>query len=205
MAANKSDIQFMAAESQWHFPPLYIVCFPRWSCLSVCLFKPDRLSPPLDIQLETINCTAFSVRWKMPRRHVSTITGYKVVTNCDFTLNNNTDDFLLLIFSSKHNELTWATQQLYRNRIFQIVRIFYFSSSFLHIVDISLTVRDKLHTVYIIDNYHSVILCWFACSHFCVMAFLLGTTHKFKENWRKPAIWNQKKKNTLQTREKENI
>eukprot|EP00064_Thunnus_orientalis_P002007 superscaffoldBa00000139_g2012 len=37
-----------------------------------------RLSPPLDIQLETFNCTAFSVRWKMPRRHVSTITGYKV-------------------------------------------------------------------------------------------------------------------------------
>ncbi|XP_032372298.1 pikachurin isoform X2 [Etheostoma spectabile] len=40
--------------------------------------RSDRLSPPLDIQLETINCTAFSVRWKMPRRHVSTITGYKV-------------------------------------------------------------------------------------------------------------------------------
>ncbi|KAI3372805.1 hypothetical protein L3Q82_023266 [Scortum barcoo] len=39
--------------------------------------RSDRLSPPLDIQLETINCTAFSVRWKMPRRHVSTITGYK--------------------------------------------------------------------------------------------------------------------------------
>uniref|UniRef100_A0A7N8XJL9 EGF like, fibronectin type III and laminin G domains n=1 Tax=Mastacembelus armatus TaxID=205130 RepID=A0A7N8XJL9_9TELE len=38
----------------------------------------NRLSPPLDIQLETINCTAFRVRWKMPRRHVSTITGYKV-------------------------------------------------------------------------------------------------------------------------------
>uniref|UniRef100_A0A9J8CN72 EGF like, fibronectin type III and laminin G domains n=1 Tax=Cyprinus carpio carpio TaxID=630221 RepID=A0A9J8CN72_CYPCA len=38
-----------------------------------------RLSPPLDIQLETVNCTAFSVRWKMPRRHVSTITGYKDV------------------------------------------------------------------------------------------------------------------------------
>uniref|UniRef100_A0A674CHF7 EGF like, fibronectin type III and laminin G domains n=1 Tax=Salmo trutta TaxID=8032 RepID=A0A674CHF7_SALTR len=37
-----------------------------------------RLSPPLDIQLEMVNCTAFSVRWKMPRRHVSTITGYKV-------------------------------------------------------------------------------------------------------------------------------
>uniref|UniRef100_H3DED8 EGF like, fibronectin type III and laminin G domains n=1 Tax=Tetraodon nigroviridis TaxID=99883 RepID=H3DED8_TETNG len=40
--------------------------------------RSDRLSPPLDIQLETINCSAFSVRWKMPRRHVSTITGYKV-------------------------------------------------------------------------------------------------------------------------------
>lgn len=44
------------------------------------LHKQDRLSPPLDIQLETLNCTAFSVRWKMPRRHVSTITGYKVLT-----------------------------------------------------------------------------------------------------------------------------
>ncbi|XP_037536294.1 pikachurin [Nematolebias whitei] len=40
--------------------------------------RSERLSPPLDIQLETLNCTAFSVRWKMPRRHVSTITGYKV-------------------------------------------------------------------------------------------------------------------------------
>ncbi|XP_053727776.1 pikachurin isoform X1 [Synchiropus splendidus] len=40
--------------------------------------RSDRLSPPLDIQLETVNCTAFRVRWKMPRRHVSTITGYKV-------------------------------------------------------------------------------------------------------------------------------
>ncbi|XP_029998815.1 pikachurin isoform X2 [Sphaeramia orbicularis] len=40
--------------------------------------RSDRLSPPLDIQLDTINCTAFRVRWKMPRRHVSTITGYKV-------------------------------------------------------------------------------------------------------------------------------
>uniref|UniRef100_A0A8C7NJQ4 EGF like, fibronectin type III and laminin G domains n=1 Tax=Oncorhynchus mykiss TaxID=8022 RepID=A0A8C7NJQ4_ONCMY len=43
-----------------------------------CLLKKERLSPPLDIQLEMVNCTAFSVRWKMPRRHVSTITGYKV-------------------------------------------------------------------------------------------------------------------------------
>ncbi|XP_015195849.2 pikachurin isoform X2 [Lepisosteus oculatus] len=40
--------------------------------------KQDRLSPPLDIQVEPLNCTAFSVRWRMPRRHISTITGYKV-------------------------------------------------------------------------------------------------------------------------------
>uniref|UniRef100_A0AAY4CFV7 Pikachurin n=1 Tax=Denticeps clupeoides TaxID=299321 RepID=A0AAY4CFV7_9TELE len=39
-------------------------------------------APPLDIQLETVNCTAFRVRWKMPRRHVSTITGYKVSLLC---------------------------------------------------------------------------------------------------------------------------
>ncbi|XP_055079968.1 LOW QUALITY PROTEIN: pikachurin [Periophthalmus magnuspinnatus] len=43
-----------------------------------CWRHVERLSPPLDIQLDSLNCTAFSVRWKMPRRHVSTITGYKV-------------------------------------------------------------------------------------------------------------------------------
>ncbi|KAI4892118.1 hypothetical protein NFI96_017894 [Prochilodus magdalenae] len=37
------------------------------------------LSPPLDVQAETVNCTAISVKWRMPWRHVSTITGYKVV------------------------------------------------------------------------------------------------------------------------------
>uniref|UniRef100_A0A673CBQ9 EGF like, fibronectin type III and laminin G domains n=1 Tax=Sphaeramia orbicularis TaxID=375764 RepID=A0A673CBQ9_9TELE len=51
----------------------------------------DRLSPPLDIQLDTINCTAFRVRWKMPRRHVSTITGYKVATQYGFTDSNSID------------------------------------------------------------------------------------------------------------------
>ncbi|CAJ1068912.1 pikachurin isoform X2 [Xyrichtys novacula] len=63
---------------------LYVLLFAVCTT-SVCLCarrsnvrRSDRLSPPLDIQLETINCTAFSVRWKMPRRHVSTITGYKV-------------------------------------------------------------------------------------------------------------------------------
>ena len=64
-----------------------ISCVPLTDYASLCVFvkKTDRLSPPLDIQLETVNCTAFSVRWKMPRRHVSTITGYKVITDCDFT------------------------------------------------------------------------------------------------------------------------
>ncbi|XP_066509779.1 pikachurin-like [Hoplias malabaricus] len=57
-------------------------------CLSLCIeglyvgvFMPafcERLSPPLDIQLQTVNCTAIKVQWKMPRRHVSTITGYRV-------------------------------------------------------------------------------------------------------------------------------
>lgn len=62
--------------------------FPKRTKLITCIFSlfsllgTDRLSPPLDIQLETINCSAFSVRWKMPRRHVSTITGYKVVISC---------------------------------------------------------------------------------------------------------------------------
>ncbi|XP_035999684.1 pikachurin isoform X3 [Fundulus heteroclitus] len=63
---------------------LYLLFFAICSA-SVCFGarrsnarRSDRLSPPLDIQLETVNCSAFSVRWKMPRRHVSTITGYKV-------------------------------------------------------------------------------------------------------------------------------
>ncbi|XP_076855295.1 pikachurin isoform X2 [Brachyhypopomus gauderio] len=40
--------------------------------------KLERLSPPLDIQLQTVNCTAIKVHWRMPRRHVNTISGYKV-------------------------------------------------------------------------------------------------------------------------------
>uniref|UniRef100_A0A8C4RXC5 EGF like, fibronectin type III and laminin G domains n=1 Tax=Erpetoichthys calabaricus TaxID=27687 RepID=A0A8C4RXC5_ERPCA len=42
----------------------------------------SQLSPPLDIQLESLNCTAFSVRWRMPRRHISSITGYTVRCTC---------------------------------------------------------------------------------------------------------------------------
>ncbi|RMC16638.1 hypothetical protein DUI87_06576 [Hirundo rustica rustica] len=40
--------------------------------------RQDRLGPPLDILLDSLNCTAFSVQWKMPKQHASTITGYTV-------------------------------------------------------------------------------------------------------------------------------
>ncbi|KAF4804698.1 pikachurin-like protein [Turdus rufiventris] len=40
--------------------------------------RQDRLGPPLDILLDSLNCTAFSVQWKMPKQHTSTITGYTV-------------------------------------------------------------------------------------------------------------------------------
>ncbi|KAH0627897.1 hypothetical protein JD844_008451, partial [Phrynosoma platyrhinos] len=41
----------------------------------------DRLGPPLDITLDSLNCTAFSIQWRMPRQHASTITGYTVSTD----------------------------------------------------------------------------------------------------------------------------
>ncbi|XP_018420102.1 PREDICTED: pikachurin [Nanorana parkeri] len=66
---------------------------PTWMCsllLSLCIGftfcskkaatprRQERLGPPLDINLEAINCTAFSVQWRMPRQHASTINGYTV-------------------------------------------------------------------------------------------------------------------------------
>uniref|UniRef100_A0A8B9J9U3 EGF like, fibronectin type III and laminin G domains n=1 Tax=Astyanax mexicanus TaxID=7994 RepID=A0A8B9J9U3_ASTMX len=45
-------------------------------------FNYKYLNPPLDVQLESVNCTAISVRWRMPWRHVGTITGYKVNFTC---------------------------------------------------------------------------------------------------------------------------
>ncbi|KFV84292.1 Pikachurin, partial [Struthio camelus australis] len=38
----------------------------------------DRLGPPLDILLDSLNCTAFTVQWRMPKQHASTVTGYTV-------------------------------------------------------------------------------------------------------------------------------
>ncbi|XP_033020161.1 pikachurin isoform X1 [Lacerta agilis] len=40
--------------------------------------RQDRLGPPLDITLDSLNCTAFSIQWRMPRQHASSITGYTV-------------------------------------------------------------------------------------------------------------------------------
>ncbi|XP_028917091.1 pikachurin [Ornithorhynchus anatinus] len=38
----------------------------------------DRPSPPLDVLLEALNCTAFQVQWRMPRHQAKVITGYTV-------------------------------------------------------------------------------------------------------------------------------
>ncbi|XP_048091436.1 pikachurin-like isoform X1 [Alosa alosa] len=38
----------------------------------------ETLSPPLDVELETLNCTAVAVRWRVPRRHVTAVMGYRV-------------------------------------------------------------------------------------------------------------------------------
>lgn len=52
--------------------------FVLWLLIQCSLFSADRLGPPLDIVLDSLNCTAFSVQWKMPKQHASTITGYTV-------------------------------------------------------------------------------------------------------------------------------
>ncbi|XP_078071334.1 pikachurin isoform X2 [Mustelus asterias] len=63
-------------------PLLFLVLFSqaasfRWDRSSTR--RPaDRPSPPLDVELETLNCTAFRVRWRTPRRH-SGITSYMVL------------------------------------------------------------------------------------------------------------------------------
>ncbi|XP_061472652.1 pikachurin isoform X2 [Rhineura floridana] len=40
--------------------------------------QPDRLGPPLNITLDSLNCTAFILQWRMPRHHASSIMGYTV-------------------------------------------------------------------------------------------------------------------------------
>uniref|UniRef100_A0A8D2CFU2 Pikachurin n=1 Tax=Sus scrofa TaxID=9823 RepID=A0A8D2CFU2_PIG len=46
--------------------------------LRAALRKPGKVGPPLDIILDALNCTAFSIQWKMPRHAGSSIMGYTV-------------------------------------------------------------------------------------------------------------------------------
>jgi hypothetical protein len=44
------------------------------------LFGAGKVGPPLDIKLGALNCTAFSIQWKMPMHPGSPIIGYTVST-----------------------------------------------------------------------------------------------------------------------------
>ncbi|XP_074242613.1 pikachurin isoform X2 [Saimiri boliviensis] len=46
--------------------------------LRAALRKPGKVGPPIDIKLGALNCTAFSIQWKMPRHPGSPILGYTV-------------------------------------------------------------------------------------------------------------------------------
>lgn len=46
--------------------------------LGSALRKPGKMGPPLDIILDALNCTAFSIQWKMPRHPGSPILGFTV-------------------------------------------------------------------------------------------------------------------------------
>uniref|UniRef100_A0A8D2JH63 Pikachurin n=1 Tax=Varanus komodoensis TaxID=61221 RepID=A0A8D2JH63_VARKO len=47
-------------------------------CLGPQTQLGPQLGPPLDITVDSLNCTAFSIQWRMPQQHASTITGYTV-------------------------------------------------------------------------------------------------------------------------------
>uniref|UniRef100_A0A8C0MAA4 Pikachurin n=1 Tax=Canis lupus familiaris TaxID=9615 RepID=A0A8C0MAA4_CANLF len=51
---------------------------PRAVSLRAALRRPGKVGPPLDIMLSSLNCTAFSIQWKMPRHPKSPIIGYTV-------------------------------------------------------------------------------------------------------------------------------
>ncbi|XP_062905667.1 pikachurin isoform X1 [Mobula hypostoma] len=69
------------------------------------LRRPDRPSPPQDVQLVALNCTAFRVQWRAPRRH-GRITGYTVlyteVKSDRGTLPTRTQDLVLKL--NQHSE-----------------------------------------------------------------------------------------------------
>ncbi|KAM6224818.1 pikachurin isoform 3-T3 [Rhynchocyon petersi] len=51
---------------------------PSAVSLRVAPRKPGKVGPPLNIILDTLNCTAISVQWKMPRHSGSVVAGYTV-------------------------------------------------------------------------------------------------------------------------------
>uniref|UniRef100_A0A8B9PP35 Pikachurin n=1 Tax=Apteryx owenii TaxID=8824 RepID=A0A8B9PP35_APTOW len=58
--------------------PCLVIWLLRYLCRTCSASPSDRLGPPLDILLDSLNCTAFSVQWRMPKQHASTVTGYTV-------------------------------------------------------------------------------------------------------------------------------
>ncbi|GAA6098966.1 pikachurin [Tachysurus ichikawai] len=55
-----------------------LVCvFDQTLCKRHTINRTDRLSAPPGLELQTVNCTAFRIQWKIPQRH-NTITGYRV-------------------------------------------------------------------------------------------------------------------------------
>ncbi|XP_037655188.1 pikachurin [Choloepus didactylus] len=51
---------------------------PGSGSLGAALRKPGKVGPPLDIVLDSLNCTAVRIQWKMPRHPTSPVTGYTV-------------------------------------------------------------------------------------------------------------------------------
>uniref|UniRef100_A0A8C2XUF5 Pikachurin n=1 Tax=Capra hircus TaxID=9925 RepID=A0A8C2XUF5_CAPHI len=51
---------------------------PGAAPLRSALRKQGKVGPPLDIMLDALNCSAFSIQWKMPRHPPSPIMGYTV-------------------------------------------------------------------------------------------------------------------------------
>nr|AAI50711.1 EGF-like, fibronectin type III and laminin G domains [Mus musculus] len=61
-----------------HFLLLACSLPPGAVSLRTALRKSGKVGPPLDIKLGTLNCTAFSIQWKTPKRSGSSIIGYTV-------------------------------------------------------------------------------------------------------------------------------
>ncbi|XP_048451342.1 pikachurin isoform X1 [Rhincodon typus] len=87
------------------FLPTSTVCF-RWE--TTALRRPDRPSPPQNVLLEALNCTAFRVRWRTPRRH-SNIIGYTVL----YTEMKNNRPVLPKIAQDLHNMDQMKSLQMY--------------------------------------------------------------------------------------------